>query len=101
VNENLKFGCEMATVRLNIPSIASCAHEPSCVLDYDVSPLVSLVPRFVYLSLRISICSYLLGYNESFIYEIDFSSPQLVLSLLRISFSLRYARIEHCEDDES
>src|ERR1700761_1687138 len=29
VNENLKFGYEIAQVLLKIPSIASCAHEPS------------------------------------------------------------------------
>ena len=29
VNENLKFGYEMAHVLLKIPSMASCAHDPS------------------------------------------------------------------------
>jgi hypothetical protein len=33
------------------------------------SSLVSLIPRFVYLSLRVSICSHVLSYAEPFIYE--------------------------------
>jgi hypothetical protein len=60
-----------------------CLPSIPCWIIAFSSP-VTLITRFVYLSPRVSICSYLLSYAEPFIYEIDpFSSPQLCLSSLR------------------
>jgi hypothetical protein len=73
------------------------------------SSLVTLILRFAYFLLPVSICSYLLGYAEPFIYEIDppvspacslfaeeyvlfFPSLFASYSLVVSSFSLRYAR---------
>ena len=37
VKENLKFGYAMATFLLKTPSMASCAQEPSCIVNEDIS----------------------------------------------------------------